>query len=126
MVGRVGRDPGVSLTEAVDLVLSRQALYKVQGVSGHPPGILRVCPHPEVPDREQLQLGRDVLAEGMQMEDIRVKLLNLAKGVGRWPEVRELARLYTQLAELKAEMEEEIEVLSLRRAFPRHCRLCPV
>jgi len=119
--------PGVSLTEAVDLVLSRQALYKAQGVSGYVPGILRVCPHPEDPDREQLRLGTGtVLAEGMQMENVRVALLNLAKGAGRWPEVRELARLHTQLAEVKAEMEEEVEVLSLRRAFPRHCRLCPV
>lgn len=123
---RLGGSPAVSLTEAVDLVLSRQALFKVKGLSGYAPGILRVCPHPEVPDREQLQLGRDVLAEGMQMEDIRVKLLNLARGVGRWPVVKELARLHSRLAELKAEMEEEIEVLSLRRAFPRHCRLCPV
>ncbi len=123
---RLGGSPGVSLTEAVDLVLSRQALIKAQGLSGYPPGILRVCPHPEAPDTEQLQLGRDVLAEGMQMEDIRVKLLSLARGVGRWPEVKELARLYTQLSELNAEIEEEVEVLSLRRAFPRHCRLCPV
>ncbi|MFH0913992.1 MAG: hypothetical protein V1849_01725 [Chloroflexota bacterium] len=60
------------------------------------------------------------------MENIRVKLLNLAKGVGQWPEGRELARLHSRLAELKAEMEEEIEVLSLRRAFPMRCRLCPV
>ena len=118
--------PGVSLTEAVDLVLSRQALFKVQGVSGYTPGTLQVCPHPEVPDREQLRLGRDVLAEGMQMEDIRVRLLDLAKGLGRWPEVRELLRLYAQLSELKAEIEEEVEVLSLRRAFPGRCRLCPV
>ena len=123
---RLGGSPGVLLTEAVDQVLSRQALFKVQGVSGYAPGILLVCPHPEVPDREQLRLGRDVLAEGMEMEDIRVKLLDLAKGVGQWPEVRELLRLYAQLSELKAEIEEEVEVLSLRRAFPMRCRLCPL
>jgi hypothetical protein len=46
--------------------------------------------------------------------------------MGKWEEIQGLARLYRQMEETKDKMEEEVEVLSLRRAFPGRCRLCPV
>ncbi len=120
--------PGVSLTEAVDVVLSKEAQFKAQGLSVYDMGKLRVCPHPEARDREQLRLGDPgiILAEGTDMERMRVEFLHLAKALVRWPDTRELAGLYAQLGELKPKIEEEVEVLSLRRAFPGRCRLCPV
>jgi hypothetical protein len=60
------------------------------------------------------------------MEKMKTAFQGLARAVVRWSEAKEMAKLYAQLTELRPKVEEEIEVLSLRRAFPGRCRLCPV
>lgn len=76
---------------------------------------------------EELWLGQSTrLATGQDMAKLRGEVLQLMKDMAEWQEVKESAQLYRQMAETKDKVDEEVEVLSLRRAFPGHCRLCPV
>ncbi len=76
---------------------------------------------------EELWLGQSTrLATGQDMAKLRGEVSQLMKDMAEWQEVKESTRLYRQMAETKDKIDEEVEVLSLRRAFPGHCRLCPV
>jgi hypothetical protein len=75
---------------------------------------------------EQLWLGESVVADGPGMGELKQSLAKVLKGATEWEEVGRLAELQQELAKLEDEIAEEVEILSLRRAFPGHCRLCPV
>ena len=76
---------------------------------------------------EELMLAESTrLAIGQNMAVLKEQMSGLMEEMREWEEVKELARLYRQMAETRDMMEEEVEVLSLRRAFPGHCRLCPI
>ena len=42
------------------------------------------------------------------------------------PETERLGALYREMRALREKIEEELEVLALRRAYPGRCRLCPL
>jgi hypothetical protein len=129
-MARMGAPPGVSLADGLPPVVLVRGRSIADGFPLYDPDMLQV----RLPgdreasvDREELWLGQSTrLAGGEGMDKLRQQLADLMRGMEKWQETKELARLHAQLSELNAEIEEEVEVLSLRRAFPRHCRLCPV
>lgn len=124
--------PRVSLTstEALAEVLFYRGGSIAQGASLHDPSMLQVRPlvgQQGKRDGEELWLGESTrLAAGQDIARLRKQVSELMGDMGKWEEIQGLARLYRQMAETKDKMEEEVEVLSLRRAFPGRCRLCPV
>ena len=124
--------PRVSLTftEALVEVLLYRGASIAQGASLYDPSMLRVRPlvgQQGKRDGEELWLGESTrLAAGQDMARLRKQVSELMGDMGKWEEIQGLARLYRQMEETKDKMEEEVEVLSLRRAFPGRCRLCPV
>ncbi len=124
--------PRVSLTstEALAEVLFYRGASIAQGASLYDPSMLRVRPlvgQQGKRDGEELWLGESTrLAAGQDIARLRKQLSELMGDMGKWEEIQGLARLYRQMVETKDKMEEEVEVLSLRRAFPGRCRLCPV
>jgi len=129
-LARLAKHPGVSLTDGLPPVVIARGVSVAHGISIYDPEILQVrLPGDQNPpgEKEELWLSQSTrLAEGKGMEKLRKQLAVLMRGMGDWEETKELARLYRQMADLNAKIEEEIEVLSLRRAFPGRCRLCPV
>lgn len=121
---------GASLKEELNEVLVRRAASMTTDGSLYDPSMLTVRPAPDGEGKEEgqeLWLGQStLLATGQDMDGFRQILSELMTDMKQWDETRELARLYRHLAELKTTIEEEVEVLSLRRAFPGRCRLCPV
>jgi hypothetical protein len=73
-----------------------------------------------------LWLGQNAHLARCREQEVREALLEMERGMKEWPEVKALAGSYWHLVETRNQMEEEIEILSLRRAFPGRCRLCPV
>jgi hypothetical protein len=124
--------PGVSLTstEALAEVLFYRGASIAQGASLYDPSMLRVrllVGQQGKRDGKELWLGESTrLAAGQDIARLRKQVSELMGDMGKWEEIQGLARLYRQMAETKDKMEEEVEVLSLRRAFPGRCRLCPV
>ncbi|MEE9201741.1 MAG: hypothetical protein V3U31_00920, partial [Dehalococcoidia bacterium] len=123
--------PGVALTHNLHPVLLTRGLSVTRGGSIYDPEMLRVVHPPsdsgDPKDREELWLAySNLLAEGQGMGKLRQNVAALMRDMAEWEEAKELARLYRQMADLKAKIEEEAEVLSLRRAFTGRCRLCPV
>lgn len=124
--------PRVSLTPSGALaeVLFYRGSSIAHGGSQYDPSMLRVSSIVEQQgkrDGEELLLGESTrLAAGQDIAGLKERLSKLMEDMKEWAEVKELAKLYGQMAETKDKIEEEIEVLSLRRAFPGHCRLCPI
>jgi len=76
---------------------------------------------------EELWLAQSTrLAIGQNMAGVKERVAKLMEDMKEWEEIQELAKLYRQMADTGDSIEEEVEVLSLRRAFPGHCRLCPI
>jgi hypothetical protein len=94
------------------------------------PSMLRVLPtagQKSERNEQELWFGQSTkLAIGQDMGKVRQKLSKLMKNIRGWKEVKELEQNYLRMAETRDRIDEEIEVLSLRRAFPGHCRLCPI
>lgn len=121
---------GASLREQLNEVLVRRAVSIAMDGSLYEPSMLTVRPALNGEGKEETQelwLGEStLLATGRDMDGFRQALSELMLDMKQWDETKELARLYRRLIELKTSIEEEVEVLSLRRAFPGRCRLCPV
>jgi len=117
-------------TEALAEVLFYRGGSIAQGASLYDPSMLQVRPLVDQQgkrDGEELWLGESTrLAAGQDIARLRGQVSELMVDMGKWEEIQGLARLYRQMEETKDKMEEEVEVLSLRRAFPGRCRLCPV
>jgi hypothetical protein len=111
------------------MLLTRGASL-AQGGELYDPSMLRVDPSTDNEGErnvDELMLARStLLATGQNMAKPKERMSELMEDMREWAEVKELARLYRQMADTREMMEEEIEVLSLRRAFPGHCRLCPI
>ncbi|MBM2831827.1 MAG: hypothetical protein HW414_879 [Dehalococcoidia bacterium] len=122
--------PGVSLTHELTLVVFCRAVSLCRGAPLYEPSMMQVLPAVEQDgkrDGEELWLGRStLLAAGKGMDLLQKRAFKLFEDVRNWEEINELARLYRQMGETEGKIEEEVEVLSLRRAFPGRCRLCPV
>lgn len=127
----LSESPGVVLTNKLHPVLLTRGLSVARGGSIYDPEMLRVVHPPsdsgDPKGSEELWLAySNLLAEGQGMEKLRQNVAAVMTNMAEWEETKELARLYREMADLKAKMEEEAEVLSLRRAFTGRCRLCPV
>jgi hypothetical protein len=124
--------PKASLTLAEDLteVLLNRGASMATGSALYDPSMLRISPPADQEgniDRGELWLAHSIrLAAGRDMPRLRERLHKLMEDMGKWEEIQTLERLYRQMAETKDKIDEEIEVLTLRRAFPGHCRLCPI
>lgn len=120
----------VSFTDDLTQVLLRRGLTTAQGFPIYDPDMLRVrlpTNQEGTGDGEELWLAQSThLASGPGMERLRKQLSELMRDMGNWKEIRQMAELLRQMAEVKEKIVEEVEVLSLRRAFPGRCRLCPV
>ncbi len=123
--------PGVSFDKELTEVLFYRGSSLAQGSSLYDPSMLQQVRPPSdqegKTDGEELWLGRSTrLVSGLGIDSLRQEMSKLMKDMAEWGETEALARLYRQMAETKGKIEEEVTVLSLRRAFPGHCRLCPV
>ena len=118
------------LTEALTEVLTKRGASIARGTPLYDPSMLQVHPAANEKgkrDSEELWLARSTqLATGYSMAELQEQVSGIMKDMTGWEEIQQLARLYRQMAETKEKMEEEVEVLSLRRAFPGRCRLCPM
>ncbi|GEM_PF-6810359 len=129
----LGASPGVSLTAALREILVNKGLMVAQGhMAAYDTGLYEVRPAaggagPAGPEELWSGPGQSVLlARGQNLDRLKQELPDLMASMTGWAEIEELARLYGQLNDLKAKIEEETEVLALKRAYPGHCRLCPV
>ncbi len=124
--------PGASfeLTDDLTGILLSRSVSLAQGAALYEPSMLRVRPSADEEGQrevEELMLAQSTrLAIGQNMAVLQERLSRIMETMGEWEEVQELARLFRQMAETRDMIEEEVEVLSLRRAFPGHCRLCPI
>ncbi len=124
--------PGASfeLTDDLTGILLSRSVSLAQGAALYEPSMLRVRPSADEEGQrevEELMLAQSTrLAIGENMAGLQERLSRIMETLGEWEEVQELARLFRQMAETRDMIEEEVEVLSLRRAFPGHCRLCPI
>ena len=124
--------PGTSfeLTDDLTGILLSRSVSLAQGAALYEPSMLRVRPSADEEGQrevEELMLAQSTrLAIGQNMAGLQERLSRIMETMGEWEEVQELARLFRQMAETRDMIEEEVEVLSLRRAFPGRCRLCPI
>ena len=111
-------------------VLFEQAYSMAQDALLYDPSMLRVrsiAGQKGKDNRQELWLGESAkLADGQDVARVRERLSDLMKNMREWGEVTELQRIYHEIAKTRELIDEEIEVLSLRRAFPGRCRLCPI
>ena len=118
------------LTDDLTEMLLTRSVSIAQGRALYDPSMLGVNPSTRKDGErevEELWLGQSTrLATGQNMAGLKERLSKLMENMGEWEEVQKLARHYRQMAETRDMIEEEVEVLSLRRAFPGHCRLCPI
>ncbi|MBA7468522.1 MAG: hypothetical protein GH158_05565 [Dehalococcoidia bacterium] len=118
------------LTDDLTEMLLKRGVSMAQGFALYDPSMLTVSPSTDKKDKrgiEELWLAQSTrLAIGQNMAVLQERLSRIMETMGEWEEVQELARLFRQMAETRDMIEEEVEVLSLRRAFPGHCRLCPI
>ena len=118
------------LTDDLTGILLSRSVSLAQGAALYEPSMLRVRPSADEEGQreiEELMLAQSTrLAIGQNMAGLQERLSRIMETMGEWEEVQELARLFRQMAETRDMIEEEVEVLSLRRAFPGHCRLCPI
>jgi hypothetical protein len=118
------------LTDDLTEMLLKRGVSLAQGAALYEPSMLRVRPSADEEGQrevEELMLAQSTrLAIGQNMAGLQERLSRIMETMGEWEEVQELARLFRQMAETRDMIEEEVEVLSLRRVFPGHCRLCPI
>ncbi len=109
------------LTDDLTVMLLKRSVSLAQGGGLYDPSMLTVR------EVDELWLAQSTrLAEGHNMDKLKERVAKLMKDMREWAEVQELGKLYRQMADTGDKIEEEAEVLSLRRAFPGHCRLCPI
>jgi hypothetical protein len=118
------------LTDDLTGMLLKRSVSLAQGGRLYDPSMLTVRPSADKEGQrhvEELWLaGSTRLAIGQNMAQLKGRIAKLMEDMKEWAEVQELAKLYRQMADTGDSIEEEVEVLSLRRAFPGHCRLCPI
>lgn len=123
-------EASLELTDELTQMLITRSISIAQGSDLYDPSMLRINPSTGKEGErevEELSLGQSTrLAIGQNMAGLQERLSRIMETMGEWEEVQELARLFRQMAETRDMIEEEVEVLSLRRAFPGHCRLCPI
>lgn len=123
-------EASLELTDELTQMLITRSISIAQGSDLYDPSMLRINPSTGKEGErevEELSLGQSTrLAIGQNMAGLQERLSRIMETMGEWEEVQELARLFRQMAETRDMIEEEVEVLSLRRVFPGHCRLCPI
>ena len=119
-----------TITEDLPQLLFQRAVSIARGSAMYDTDMLQVRPAGAAQgetSRVTLWLGQSsILAEGADVAELLTQVTRTMKDMSDWDEVQALAEIYLQMVGLKDKIEEEIEVLSLRKAFPGHCRLCPV
>jgi len=123
-----GRGARITTDRLAEILFQRA--YSIScGSPIHDPSSLRVRAAEVVQamsNPERLLLDESVVAEGPGMGDLKERLAKVMKRMVDWEEVRQLTGLHGEMTRLQESIAEEVEILSLRRAFPGHCRLCPV
>ena len=119
-----------SLTDDLTGIILKRGVSLAQGGELYDPSMLTVRPSADKQGKREvgeLWLAQSTpLSRGQNMAKLKERAAKLMEDMREWEEVQELARLYRQMADTRDKIEEEVEVLSLKRAFPGHCRLCPV
>lgn len=79
-------------------------------------------------DRVIFRYGGWPLGRGSaeQANAVRKAIGDLEKRVAPLPEHKELIEKGKQAEELKTEIQEELETVTLRRVLPGHCKYCPI
>ncbi len=124
------QEASFELTDDLTGMLLKRSVSLAQGGGLYDPSMLTVRPSADKEGKrqvEELWLAQSTrLAIGQNMAGLKERVAKLMEDMKEWEEIQELAKLYRQMADTGGSIEEEVEVLSLRRAFPGHCRLCPV
>jgi hypothetical protein len=119
-------------------VLLERSISISRDIPIYDPSMLNVIPEADLGNGEKgdgLFLGtsgilvsaRDVSKDLIEDKPrILKEVSDIMVGMVSWTEVETMKKLFQEMADLKDRIEEEIEVLTLRRAFPGRCRLCPV
>ena len=120
-------DPAVSIEEDLEETLFKRADSLGGGSVLYDPSMLRLVSPTNEDIPGELWLAHSTkLATGKDMAEFQRRVAKVMKDMTKWKEIQGLRGLYQQLGDTKKKTEEEAEVLSLRRAFPGRCRLCPV
>jgi len=124
-------DSKITVTEGLFQILGQRAISTSRGAAIYDPSMLNVktaVKQDSGESKDELWLGRyTLLANGEKdIAEFHLDLSNLMGDMNEWLEVTTLTDLFEKLVRIKDEIEEEIEVLALRRAFPGRCRLCPI
>lgn len=112
------------LVENLRPVLLKKAQTVDQGSEGYLASLLEVKPGDE--SGGDLWLGNSAHLTAGRGEEMKQELTRMFLEMAGWSHVREAVDSLKKLMIIKDKMEDEIEILSLRRAFPGRCRLCPV
>jgi len=119
----VGRLAGVQISELSVPLLMEDALLQETG-EGAVPGEMAVS---EGDKGRQLRWGENPMATGDgDLEAVAALFGSLREEAKAHPETERLGSLYREMRVLREKIEDELEVLALRRAYPGRCRLCPL
>lgn len=123
-------DRKATTTEYLALVLFRRVTSIARGKPINDPSLLKIkknVPQNEGLKLDEIWLGSSThLATGERMDELKKSLAELMESSEKWAEIGTLHGLLQKMAETKDKIEMEVEVLSLKRAFPGRCRVCPI
>lgn len=121
---------GIIMTEDLSQILFKKSTSFAKSIPIYDPSMLNVKSSKDQVGRkteDELWLGQSTrLASGKDTYKLLIRVTKIMNSIDNWTEVQTLGQLFEEMSEIKDKIEEEIEVLSLRRAFPGRCRLCPV
>ena len=123
---------GITLTDYLKQVLFRRGASIGRGSPIYDPSLLKVSQRTDVKDgrgTKELWLGTSThLATGNNMARLVASLsdIMMKEKMGAWAEVVALHKRLRSMTETKDDIEEQVEILSLRGAFPGRCEICPI
>ena len=118
------KNPTVSLSEAFERSLSNDVMRGALGWVPQFSDVLRLNDSgDELWVGQSMRLAQAPRSGGVtSAQDLYLAILKAAPG---WSESGNVRQNYANLLTLRTKMVEEMEVLTMRGAFPGRCRLCP-
>lgn len=121
---------GIKVADRFTEILVKRGISLAKGHPIYNPSMLNVklnVTEESGDAQETLLLGANTqLASAKDMGDVLPKASTIMTEMQHWIEVKSLHTNFEKMVEIQDGIEEEVEVLSLKRAFPGRCRVCPV
>ncbi len=121
---------GIKVADCFTEILVKRGISLAKGHPIYNPSMLNVklnVPQESGEAKDILLLGANTqLASAKEMSDVLPKASTIMTEMQHWIDVKSLHTNFEKMVEIQDSIEEEVEVLSLKRAFPGRCRVCPV